>query len=213
MPFIMQEITALIGIATTLAIGAASPGPSFIMVARTSLCVSRNAGVCAAFGMGLGGLLYAVASLAGLQSVLQTVPALYLLLKIMGGLFLIYLGIKILLSAKKPLILIETESAAIQLSPTRSFLMGLSTQLSNPKTAIVYGGIFSVFLPSNPSWAFNVCTVVIVFFIETFWYALVAVALSSTQPRTLYLRCKTGIDRVAGGALTILGIKLAAISR
>lgn len=48
----MQELTALAGIATALAIGAVSPGPSFVMVARTAASSTRTDGLCAALGMG-----------------------------------------------------------------------------------------------------------------------------------------------------------------
>lgn len=52
----MQELTALFGIAMALAIGAASPGPSFVMVARMAVSSSRADGLFASLGMGAAGL-------------------------------------------------------------------------------------------------------------------------------------------------------------
>lgn len=206
--YAMQEVTALLGIATALAIGAASPGPSFVMVARTAVSSSRADGIYAALGMGVGGLTFAIASLLGLHGLMLAVPSLYWVLKVSGGLYLAYLGLRIWLGAKKPLIsgAIEPNSGAT--SAARSFALGLSTQVSNPKTAIVYASVFAAFLPAASSPAFNLGVAGLVFFVEAGWYALVALALSSNGPRTTYLRYKSWVDRAAGGVMVALGFKL-----
>jgi hypothetical protein len=82
----MQHLPEIFGIATALAAGAVSAGPSFVMVARTSSSMGRLNGLLAALGMGFGGLIFATASLLGLHGVLLAVPSLYLLLKVGGGL-------------------------------------------------------------------------------------------------------------------------------
>lgn len=74
----MHELTALLGIAAAISIGAASPGPSFIMVARTAVSASRIDALFAALGMGVGGLAFACLSLVGLNGLLIAVPSLYL---------------------------------------------------------------------------------------------------------------------------------------
>ena len=92
--------------------------------------------------------------------------------------------------------------------PVRSFLLALATQLSNPKTVVVISGIFAALLPAHvPVWML-LAIPPIQFVIETSWYAFVAVAMSSTAPRRVYLGAKTGIDRAAGGVLGALGLRL-----
>lgn len=204
----MQELTAIIGIATALAIGAASPGPSFVMVARTAASSTRVSGLCAALGMGIGGLVFAVASLLGLHGLLLAVPSLYGVLKIAGGLYLAYLGVRIWRGAKAPLNGALPEQQAESVAAVRSLALGLVTQLSNPKTAIVYASVFAAFLPSNASPAFNLAVASLVFFVEAGWYSLVAIALSSAGPRAAYLRFKAWVDRAAGGIMFALGLKL-----
>src|ERR1035437_8675979 len=81
----MQEAIALAGIIGALSVGVVSPGPSFVMVARTTVATSRAHGVSAAFGMGVGGMLFAAAALLGLQAVFLAVPSVYLGLKVLGG--------------------------------------------------------------------------------------------------------------------------------
>ena len=73
----MLDLAALLGIAMTLSVGTMSPGPSFVLVARAAVSASRADGVAAALGMGVGGVLFAIAALLGLNVLLQAVPSLY----------------------------------------------------------------------------------------------------------------------------------------
>jgi threonine/homoserine/homoserine lactone efflux protein len=204
-----QETSALLGILGVLAVGVVSPGPSFVLIARTAVASSRADGVAAAFGMGGGGLVFAMAALLGLHGVLLAVPSLYIVLKIAGGLYLGYLGVRIWSSARQPLT-IPTLAPGSRKNLLKSVALGFTTQISNPKPAIVYASVFAAFLPESPSLGFNVAIVVLAFTIETAWYAVVAVALSSEGPRSAYLRYKAWMDRVAGGVMLALGLKLVA---
>ena len=204
----MEHVPALLGIGTALAVGAASPGPSFVMVARTAVASSRVDAVHAALGMGVGGLFFAVVSLLGLHGLLLAVPSLYWVLKILGGTYLVYLGVRIWLGARKPLFDQATQPRSEAKSAMRCFALGLSTQVSNPKAAIVYSSVFAAFLPASPSMAFNLSVAAMVFSIEAGWYVVVALALSANGPRGVYLRYKSWIDRVAGGVMVALGLKL-----
>jgi threonine/homoserine/homoserine lactone efflux protein len=204
----MLETTALFGIAGAIALGAASPGPSFVMVARTAVASSRADGLAAALGMGVGGLAFACVSLLGLHSVLLAVPTVYLVLKALGGLYLAWLGLQIWRGAARPLALAPAASPPGSRSAARSFALGLSTQASNPKTAIWYASVFAAFLPPAPSLGFDVAIAAVVFLIETSWYTLVAMALSAEHPRQVYLRFKPVIDRAAGAVVMALGAKL-----
>lgn len=204
----MRDMTALFGILAALAVGVVSPGPSFVMVARTAVCASRREGIAAALGMGAGGVVFAVAALLGLHALLLAVPSLYLVLKLVGGLYLAYLGYRIWASADRPLS-IGNLAQGPATRTTRALALGFTTQISNPKTALVYASVFAAFLPGAQSLAFDITLVVLVFLVEAGWYSLVALSLASERPRGVYLRCKTGMDRLAGGVMIALGIKLA----
>lgn len=203
----MQELSALAGVLAALTVGVISPGPSFVMIARTAVASSRSNGLAAALGMGAGGVVFALAALLGLQAVLLAVPSLYLVLKVAGGIYLAYLGFRIWGSAKHALV-VEGETSGGGASLPKSLALGFVTQVSNPKTAIVYASVFAAFLPAAPSIGFDVALVTIVFAIEAGWYSIVALALSSERPRRAYLRYKASVDRVAGGVMMLLGLKL-----
>jgi len=207
----MQEVEALIAIGAVLAIGAASPGPSFVMVARTAVALSRKHGLFAALGMGVGGVIFAIAALLGLTTLLSAVPSLYVAIKIAGGLYLAYLGLRIWRGARQPLNVGVTREGIT--AAHGSFTLGLATQISNPKTAIVYASMFAAFLPASASLTFCAAVVALVFVVETAWYSLVAALLSSGPSRHFYLRYKSWVDRVAGGAMMALGVKLVASAK
>ena len=202
----MQHWTALLGITAAIGIGAASPGPSFVMVARTAASQGRPHGLLAAAGIGVGGLIFAILALLGLHSLLNLAPALYLALKLAGGLYLAWLGWRIWRGARQALAL---PAAASPHSQHRAFAAGLATQLSNPTTAIVYTSVFAAFLPEQPELSFKILTALAVLLVETGWYTLAAWALSAPLPRQAYLRSKTWVDRAAGGVMMALGLKLA----
>jgi threonine/homoserine/homoserine lactone efflux protein len=202
----MHEFTMLLTIVAALAIGVISPGPSFLMVARVAVASSRSRGLATALGMGAGGALFGAAALLGLHSVFSAVPALYVGLKILGGLYLCYLGWLIFRSARQRLV-VAAGSTPVG-STTGSFWLGFTTQVSNPKTAIVYASVFAALLPPQFSAAFAAALLLVVFAVEAGWYALVAFVLSSSAPQQAYLSFKTWIDRTAGLVMFGLGLKL-----
>jgi len=203
----MQAYLSLIAITGALAAGAISPGPSFIVVARNAISLSRQHGFVTALGMGSGAFIFSVVALLGLHTLFSAVPAAFWLLKILGGGYLLFLAAKILRSARQPLhATVSTKTVTISL--WRTYIFGLLTQLSNPKTAIVFAGVFSALLPQHiPGYFFAVIPLV-TFCIDAGWYSIVALILSSEKPRTAYLHCKTIIDCTAGGVMGLLGLKL-----
>lgn len=74
----MSTILLLAAIGTAHLLAVLSPGPSFLVVARTAMASSRAAGIWAALGMGVGSLIWAVAALFGLNLLFTLVPWLYM---------------------------------------------------------------------------------------------------------------------------------------
>lgn len=199
----------LLGLAAALAVGTITPGPSFLMVARTAVAAGWADGLAAAIGMGLGGVIFCLVALLGLQALIQGVPWLYLAFQVLGGTYLVVLGTRLWRGARADLPDAPRGSGPGRLSLRGTLLTGLATQLSNPKTALVYAAIFAAFLPGGTSLPIGTALLVFVFVLETGWYTLVALAMSSERPRRTYLAGKSWIDRLAGGVLMALGLRLA----
>lgn len=204
----MSSLIVFISIVGTVLIGAISPGPSFVLVSHTAIIRSRGAGLAAALGMGIGGAIFALLALAGLNALLMRVEWAYLLFKLLGGVYLAYLGLRIWRGASAPLPPESARPSAGGASVWKSLALGLATQLSNPKTAIVYGSIFAAFLPPAPDpWLFSALPLG-VFVVEAGWYVLVALVFSAERPRAAYGRAKHVVDRIAGAVMVGLGLRL-----
>lgn len=203
----MNEYAFILGIAGVLLAGAMSPGPSFFVVAQNSLSKSRGHGVATALGTGLGVAMFTVLASLGVTTLIETVPSVYLVFKIAGGIYLLYLAWRIWQGAPTPLQTQTIKKGEVD-SYYKSFLTGLITQISNPKTALVIAGIFAAFVPQNPPEFTALIVSLIAFIIDFSWYAIVAITLSLHHSKDVYGRVKVWFDRIAAGFLGIVGIKL-----
>ncbi|PDT33557.1 threonine transporter [Rhizobium sp. M10] len=202
----MSSQGIFISIMAALVVGAMSPGPSFVVVSRIAISRSRLDGLAAALGMGAGGVVFAVLALAGLTALLSQFGWLYILLKVAGGAYLVYIAVNIWKGAGRPL---EVSDAVHgHRAPMRSFATALLTQLSNPKTIIVYASLFAAFLPRTVPLDLIFALPLGVFAVEAGWYSIVALAFSARHPRRLYLHAKGWIDRAAGAVMGGLGLRL-----
>lgn len=202
-----MSAAVLASIIGALLIGAISPGPSFVLVSRIAVTASRLDGLAAAVGMGFGGAMLSTLALAGLNALLLQVHWLYVALKVIGGAYLVYLGVRIWRGASEPIVMPQTDDPR-RPSRFRSFSFAFITQISNPKTAIVYGSIFAALLPASPPDWLLFTLPPLIFAVEASWYAAVALAFSANHPRSIYLGSKRWIDRITGTVMGGLGLSL-----
>ncbi|GHF52165.1 threonine/homoserine/homoserine lactone efflux protein [Deinococcus metalli] len=115
------------------------PGPSVLYIVARSMQQGRRAGLVSALGVQTGGLVHVVAATVGVSALVLSSALLFSVLKFVGAAYLIYLGVRTLLSRE--------EVADVALPPTqplaRIFWQGATVNALNPKTAI----FFLAFLP------------------------------------------------------------------
>jgi len=187
---------------------AISPGPAVLMAARTGVTEGLCTGAFLAMGIGLGGVVWAMAALFGLNLIFAAAPALLWALKILGAAYLLYMAWGMWRDASKPLDMGQT--GRLPRTPMSAMRLGLMTQLANPKPAILFSAIFIGTVPQGtPLWVYA-ALLVVVFLNETLWNILVARIFSFERTRAGYISLKTIIDRSFGGLLALLGIKIAA---
>lgn len=201
----INELIALSAIGVAILFGAMSPGVSFLLVARTAMSSSRRVALSVAAGLGFGALIFAVIALAGLHTLLTLVPSLYTALKVAGGCYLLWLALKIL---RRPSNRVIDSAAVDEVSVSKAFLTGVLTQISNPHTALVFASIFSAALSKNIQPAMYIILPLMAFIIDVLWYAIVACLLSSDGPRLAYIKYRKFIDKLSGGVMAFLGLRL-----
>jgi threonine/homoserine/homoserine lactone efflux protein len=181
-------------------------------VIQTAAVAGRRGGLLAALAMMAGALLWATAALFGLQALFARFEWLYLAFRIGGAIYLFYLAIQLWRHARDPLPEIPV-GGAIRLTGWQGFLRALLLQLSNPKIMVFFGSIFLSLLPANlPVWM-DATVLAVVAFNEFAWFALLALLFSGGPARAFYRRAKVWLDRFMGGALALLGLRLALASR
>lgn len=200
-----SDVIAFSAIGVAILFGAMSPGVSFLLVARTAMSSSRRAALSVAAGMGFGAFIFAVIALAGLHTLLTLIPSLYTGLKLAGGCYLLWLALKMF---RRPSNRFNDLTETEEVSASKAFLTGVFTQISNPHTALVFASIFSAALSKNIQPVMYIILPTMAFVIDVLWYAVVACLLSTHGPRQAYIKYRKFIDKLSGGIMALLGIRL-----
>lgn len=182
-----------------IGVGVISPGPTFIVVARTALSTTPRLGRITAVGVGTASLAFSVLAAAGVSAVLTYLGWLFAVLKVAGGVYLVVLAVRMWRSHGTSAI--PEQAGGVR----RAYLTGLVTQLSNPKTIVIYGSVFVALLPPHASAGTLIALPIATTTVEVVWYTLVASVLARPRPQRLYLRWSRVIDRIAGTFLGALG--------
>ncbi len=207
----MEYVFPLAVLALVHMMAAVSPGQSFLFITRTAMTSGRIPALAATVGMAGGACVWAVAAMLGMAVILQQATWAYTILRIAGGLYLVYLAIMIWRHAPAAIEIGTVKKQDMQL--LGSLRNGFLIQLANPKVVVFFGSIFFALLPPDaPLWV-SCAAVLIVLFNVTAWFTLVALLFSSPGPRGAYVRLKPSIDRVMAGVLGMIGMKLIADTR
>jgi len=192
-----MTLTAFLAVAFLHLMAAVSPGPAVLMSARTGVTEGMRTGFFLALGIGIGGVIWAMAA-----------PALLWALKIIGGLYLIHMAWGMWKNADQPLDMGGEDR--LPRSAGSAFRLGLITQLANPKPAVLFSAIFVGTVPPGTSVWVYAALLVMVFLNETIWNTVVARIFSYRRSKAAYISLKTIIDRSFGGLLALLGVKIIA---
>ena len=208
----MDYVLILIGLAAVHLLAVASPGPSTVLVIQTAAIAGRRGGLLAALAMMVGALLWAAAALYGLQALFAQFEWLYVAFRIGGALYLLYLAVMLWRHAGDPLPDFAVGRTS-RMTGWQGFMRALLLQLSNPKIMVFFGSIFLSVLPQNlPGWM-DGTVLALVAVNELAWFSLLALVFSGGPARAFYRRAKIWIDRVMGGVLGVLGLRLIFASR
>jgi threonine/homoserine/homoserine lactone efflux protein len=139
----MIDSTKLFLFLTAAVLLAVAPGPGMLYVLARSLAGGKREGVLSAFGTFLGGMVHVFAAALGVSIILMRSAVAFAAVKYVGAAYLCFLGIRMILDARKekadPS---ETASAEIlprRISPARNPLrQGVATEVLNPKTALFF---------------------------------------------------------------------------
>ncbi len=121
-----------------------APGPGMLYVLSRTISGGRSAGVASTLGAATGGMVHVFGAALGVSAILATSAVAFSIVKYLGAIFLIYLGIKMILSSFKNIdseIGLSQEQQQVDMKS--AFYQGIVSEILNPKTAI----FFLAFIP------------------------------------------------------------------
>lgn len=195
-----------------------TPGPNTFIVTRLALSATRRHAAWAVLGIALGNAAWLCLILGGVAVLLQQVPGGMRAVRYVGGLYLVYLGVKGLRSVRAasraaesaPAVAPETAilEQAVEGEEDRPFRSGLFASLSNPNTMPFYLGILApTVAPGIPLWV-RVAAAAGIVTLAMAWYGTLAWGLSTGHVRRAYTRREPIIRRVLALVLVVYGIRL-----
>lgn len=183
-----------------------SPGPNFLATVYTTASQSRRLGLLVSLGIAAGTTVWATASLLGLSLLFETTVWLYQAVKLAGALFLIYLGLRTILSARR--MPATGPAMAPPVSAKQAFRRGLIVDLSNPKAAVFFASLFAITIPPDAPLWFQAAIVAAVVVMAGGWYALVACIVDLDPVAQLMRRTQRAFTYAAGAIFVALGLRL-----
>ncbi len=185
-------------------LAAVSPGPNFVVVTQAAVSRTRRFAAAVVLGIVTANLVWCFAVALGLSALFALAPWLYGAIKILGGAYLVYLGVCLWRSGRAA---VDAETPS-QGSLGAAYLRGLLTNLTNPKSVVYFGSIFALFMKPDIPASVQIMAVCIVIFNTVLWYGTVAALFSSNLVQRFYLRVQRPINRVTGAAMIGFGGKL-----
>jgi threonine/homoserine/homoserine lactone efflux protein len=178
-----------------------SPGQDTALTIRNTLIGGRRAGVLTAFGVIAGQVTWVVAASAGLAALLAASEPAFLALRVLGGLYLVYLGGRTLWSAWR-----GGTDRRVRRSHGAPFREGALSNLGNPKMAV----FFTSLLPQFASSFIGLLGLGFVFAGMTLaWLSLYAVVVARAGGVLRRPAVRRVLDAVTGAALGVFGLRLA----
>ncbi len=204
-----MEYLALISTVTIIHLLAViSPGPDFIMACRNSLSYSRKTGIWTAVGFGFGIAVHIFYSLAGLALVISKSILLFNAIKFLGAAYLVYIGLKSVLSKSSKIELGEQHKKE-DITHFAAIRIGFLTNVLNPKATLFFLSLFTLVIsPTTPLPIMGIMSAIMI--INTMlWFSLVAVFLTQKRIRSIFEKFQGVFNKTLGGLLIALGIKVA----
>lgn len=187
-----------------------SPGPDIILIAKSSASTTRRNTIHIIAGISLGIVLWVVLTLLGFTVLVEQFPWIPQVLMLIGGLFLAKMGWAMLSGGLRSL----KQSSALEDVQAQSsaqknyFLLGLFTNLSNPKTLIYFSSVFSLALSSSASDYLKAQLAVIIPLQTFLTFVLLMLLLSQPKIKAVYQRSGSYIDILSGALFLIFALWL-----
>jgi threonine/homoserine/homoserine lactone efflux protein len=189
----------------------ATPGQDTALTVKNTLAGGRRGGAFTALGVVSGQLTWALATSFGLAGLLLASERAFIALKLVGAVYLVYLGTTALLSSVRGHHLAgSTGSRPPSLPPAAAYRQGVLSNLGNPKVAVFFTSLLPQFVPSGSgSFAMLLALGLIFAAMTLVWLSGYAIVVARSGDMLRRPAVRRGLDAFTGPALVALGVRLA----
>lgn len=206
----LVSIFITVGLAHFLAL--LSPGPDFVLIVKSAIKNDSKDAIGVALGITFANAVYIGLCLIGVGSILAASAPIMITLKIIGGLFLMYLGIQALRARKNAYDQFQVAQSAHSILPKTTFLKeftaGFLSGIFNPKNLLFYLSLFTVVLTPEISFAFKLGLGIWMTVVVFAWDTAVIFLLSTRKVRARFTQVAYYIDKVTGALLGVIGLTI-----
>lgn len=196
--------TDLLSIAGLTVLIMISPGADLAIVTRNTVVGGKSAGGWTSAGILTGNLVHLTYSLLGLGLVIAASETAFVVLKWVGGAYLMYLGVQSIRSASS-----EPEEVSKPTGPSpRWWVQGLLNNLLNPKGPLFYLGVLAAFVSADSSLVYLTLLAMTTLSVSAAFWVLFVYVLQISAVRQRLLLGGRWVSRVLGVVLMALGAGL-----
>lgn len=206
----MDNINHLLVVFTAYVIAAGSPGPSILRIMGVAMSQGRQAGLALAAGVISGSLFWGLSAATGVSALLARYADALIVLKILGGLYLLYLAVRAARSAMTPDTAISSGAAQTETAPSSMALYrhGLIMHLANPKAMLAWIALVTLGLGAKASWHDMATMLVGCAILSVTIFGGYALVFSTAPMIRLYRRARRGIEGVPAVFFVFAGLRL-----
>ncbi len=187
-----------------------TPGQDTLYILGRSIAQGRQIGVASALGISAGGVVHTLAAALGLSAVLATSASAFIALKVVGAVYLVYLGVRMLMTRTAAL---GSKDIAGLVNMWTAFRQGMLTNVLNPKVALFFLALMPQFIEPDSPVKVGAFLVLGLTFLATGTVWCLVLALGASRVRGFFAdrpRALQGLSQVSGVLFIFLGLRLAA---
>lgn len=189
------------------------PGPDSALILRSALVQTKKHAYATALGISSGTFVWGAAAAVGAAALLATSEFAFTILKIVGAIYLAYLGVSMIVKSFRRVALNKDVSAP-KGPLAAAFVRGALTNLLNPKVGVFYIALIPQFIPEGVAPVAMGLLLALVHIVESIvWFTGLIIASHFARVWLSSPRVSAWIDRVTGGILVTFGVVLAVESR
>ena len=187
----------------------ASPGPDTALVVRNALFGGRRLALATSLGVSFGLAAWSLAAAVGVAAVLRRSDSAFTALKLVGALYLAWLGfqaLRVAWSGREPEL---AECPAHPADARRGLRQGFLSNLSNPKIAVFFTSFLPQFAPADANFAVLLALGLVFCLMTLAWLAGYSFAVARAGDVLRRRRVRQALECVTGAVLIAFGIRLA----